>query len=278
MNILVSLDSNYIKQVKVMLTSLQIENHNEEFYIYVLNSNLTNGDIENIKKCADVNRTKIFDVKVPDDMFSNVPITDRYPREMYFRIFAAKLLPDNLDRILYLDPDLVVINSLNEFYNMDLKDMYYAGATHIGKLGKPITKLNEVRLNMPPECEYINSGVLLMNLEALRREQNEEEVSEYIKKNTTRLYLPDQDVINGLYGDKIICVNEKKYNFGERDFIKNKYLSINGEKIDMKWVVNNACIIHYYGRNKPWKEDYIGDLDVFYHIYEKRLRQFEEME
>lgn len=278
MNILVSLDSNYIKQVKVMLTSLQIENHNEEFYIYVLNSNLTNGDIENIKKCADVNRTKIFDVKVPYDMFSNVPITDRYPREMYFRIFAAKLLPDNLDRILYLDPDLVVINSLNEFYNMDLKDMYYAGATHIGKLGKPITKLNEVRLNMPPECEYINSGVLLMNLEALRREQNEEEVSEYIKKNSTRLYLPDQDVINGLYGDKIICVNEKKYNFGERDFIKNKYLSINGEKIDMKWVVNNACIIHYYGRNKPWKEDYIGDLDVFYHIYEKRLRQFEEME
>lgn len=245
MNILVSLDSNYIKQVKVMLTSLQIENHNEEFYIYVLNSKLTNGDIENIKKCADVNRTKIFDVKVPYDMFSNVPITDRYPRKMYFRIFAAKLLPDNLDRILYLDPDLVVINSLNEFYNMDLKDMYYAGATHIGKLGKPITKLNEVRLNMPPECEYINSGVLLMNLEALRREQNEEEVSEYIKKNSTRLYLPDQDVINGLYGDKIICVNEKKYNFGERDFIKNKYLSINGEKIDMKWVVNNACIIHY---------------------------------
>lgn len=275
MNILVSLDSNYIKQVKVMLTSLQIENNNEEFYIYVLNSKLTNEDIENIKRCADVNRTKIFDVKVPDNMFTNVPITDRYPREMYFRIFAAKLLPDNLDRILYLDPDLVVINSLKEFYNMDLKDMYYAGATHIGK---SITKLNEVRLNMPHECEYINSGVLLMNLEVLRREQNEEEVSEYIKKNSTRLYLPDQDVINGLYGDKIICVNEKKYNLGERDFIKTKYLSINGEKINMKWIVNNACIIHYYGRNKPWKEDYIGDLDVFYHMYEKRLRQFEEME
>lgn len=274
MNILVSLDSNYIKQVKVMLTSFQIENHNEEFYVYVLNSKLTSGDIENIKRCADINRTKIFDIKVPDSMFTNVPITDRYPREMYFRIFAAKLLPDNLDRILYLDPDLVIINSLNEFYNMDLKDMYYAGATHIGK---PITKLNEVRLNMPPECEYINSGVLLMNLKALRREQNEEEVTEYIKKNSIRLYLPDQDVINGLYGDKIICVSEKKYNFGERDFIKTKYLSINGEKIDMKWIVNNACIIHYYGRNKPWKEDYIGDLDVFYHIYEKRLRQFEEI-
>ena len=110
MNILVSLDSNYIKQVKVMLTSLQIENHNEEFYVYVLNSKLTSGDIENIKRCADINRTKIFDIKVPDSVFTNVPITDRYPREMYFRIFAAKLLPDNLDRILYLDPDLVIIN------------------------------------------------------------------------------------------------------------------------------------------------------------------------
>ena len=257
-----------------MLTSLQIENPNEEFSIYVLNSKLNKEDIENIEKCTDLKRCKTFDIKVPDNMFTNVPITDRYPREMYFRIFAAKLLPGNLDRILYLDPDLVVINSLNEFYNMDLKDMYYAGATHIGK---PITKLNEVRLNMPPECEYINSGVLLMNLEVLRREQKEEDVIEYIGKNSTRLYLPDQDVINGLYGHKIICVDEKKYNFGERDFIKTRYLSINDEKIDMKWVVNNACIIHYYGRNKPWKDEYLGDLDVFYHIYEKRLRQFEEM-
>lgn len=274
MNILVSLDSNYIHQLKVMLTSLQIENPNEEFSIYILNSKLNKEDIENIKKCTDLKRCTTFDVKVPDNMFTNVPITDRYPREMYFRIFAAKLLPDNLDRILYLDPDLVIINSLNEFYNMDLKDMYYAGATHIGK---PITKLNEVRLNMPPECEYINSGVLLMNLEALRKEQKEEEVIEYIEKNSTRLYLPDQDVINGLYGHKIICVDEKKYNFGERDFIKTRYLSINDQKIDIKWVVNNACIIHYYGRNKPWKDEYLGDLDVFYHIYEKRLRQFEEM-
>lgn len=274
MNILVSLDSNYLTQLKVMLTSLLAENPKENFDIYILNVFIGEEELEEVRNCIDKRRNRIIDVKVPEDMFSNAPITDRYPREMYFRIFAAKLLPTNIDKILYLDPDIIIINSLKDLYEIDLKNNYYAGATHIGK---PITKLNEVRLNMPSESEYINSGVLLMNLKLLREEQEEEDVFEFIKENSSKLYLPDQDVINALYGDKIITIDARKYNLGERDYMKSSFnLGKSTEKIDMKWVVNNTCIIHYYGRNKPWKGDYIGELDVFYYIYEKKLMDLTE--
>lgn len=269
MNILVSLDSNYLRQLEVMLTSLLCENPKEGFDIYILNSSITDEELEDIRNSIDKNRSRIIDVKVAEDMFCNAPISDRYPREMYFRIFAAKLLPDNIDKILYLDPDVIVLNSLRELYDTELNNMYFAGATHIGK---PITKFNEVRLNMPSESEYINSGVLLMNLKLLREEQKEEEVFNFIEENSSKLYLPDQDVINALYADKIISIDARKYNLGERYYKKVSLTpSIIGEKIDMKWVVKNTCIIHYYGRNKPWKKDYLGELDVFYYIYERKL-------
>ena len=275
MNILVSLDSNYINALEVMLTSLLVENQEEKFDVYVLNSSISFEEFKEIKYSLDANRCRIIDVKVDEDQFKDAPISDRYPKEMYYRILAAKLLPESVDRILYLDPDLVIINSIDELYNMNLGDKYFAGATHIGK---QLNIINEMRLSMPAESEYINSGVLLMNIKLLRKEQDEKEVFDYIKENSLKLFLPDQDVINALYGDKIVIIDAEKYNMGEVYYKKIKYLPGGSEeKIDMKWVVNNTCIIHYCGRNKPWKEDYWGELDVFYYIYEKKLNDYKNM-
>lgn len=275
MNILVSLDSNYINALEVMLTSLLVENPEQKFDVYVLNSSISFEEFKEIKYSLDANRCRIIDIKVDEDQFKDAPISDRYPKEMYYRILAAKLLPENIDRILYLDPDLIIINSIDELYNMDLEGKYFAGATHIGK---QLNIINGMRLSMPAESEYINSGVLLMNIDLLRKEQDEKEVYNYIKGNSLMLFLPDQDVINALYGDKTVIIDAEKYNMGEVYYKKIKYLPGGSEeKIDMKWVVNNTCIIHYYGRNKPWKEDYWGELDVFYYIYEKKLNDYKNM-
>lgn len=275
MNILVSLDSNYKKVLEVMLTSLLASNPHNKFNVYVLNSSLSNEDFKEIKYSLDFGRCRIIDIKVDEDQFKDAPLTDRYPKEMYYRILAAKLLPEDIDRILYLDPDLIIINSIKELYNTDLTNMYFAGATHIGR---QLNIINEVRLSMSSESEYINSGVLLMNLELLRREQDERKVYEYIRENSLKLFLPDQDVINALYGDKTIIIDAERYNMGEIYYKKIKYLpGGREEKIDMKWIVNNTSIIHYYGRNKPWNDLYLGELDVFYYIYEKKLNDYKEL-
>ena len=46
-------------------------------------------------------------------------------------------------------------------------------------------------------------------------------------------------------------------------------LKVNTFKIDEKWVEDNCCIIHYFGKNKPWKDNYKGILKKFYLIYER---------
>lgn len=107
MNVLVTLNSNYVKQLAVLLTSLIQSNLEIHFIVYVAHISMTRQDFAFINQHVDTSICTIVEIKIPADLFSDAPITRRYPKEMYYRIFAAQFLPKDLDRILYLDPDLV---------------------------------------------------------------------------------------------------------------------------------------------------------------------------
>ena len=112
-NILVTLDRNYLKVLSVMLYSLSQSDPDAVFTVYVANNSLTEDDFSSLRTL--IPRTEFVDVRVCDELLSGAPISDRYPKEMYFRLFAAQYLPQELDRILYLDPDLVILNDLRVF-------------------------------------------------------------------------------------------------------------------------------------------------------------------
>lgn len=266
MNLLITINKGYIKQLNILLKSIQISNPDEHFNVYILHRELDEDDIMKIKNQIDVERFYFTTIKVTESEINELPqYQKRYPSEIYFRIFATKYLPQEVDRILYLDADTIVINKLNELYEMDFENNYYIAATHIKKI---LHKFNEIRLDIKKEEPYVNSGVLLINLQALRKIDIEKEVIQYIKENANKLILPDQDIITALYGNKVKLVDALKYNLGERDLNKH---NINNPKklIKLKWVCKNTVIIHYYGKNKPWNKNYIGILDCFYKKVEK---------
>ena len=257
MNILITIDNRYTEPARVMLSSLLRKNKGTQFDIYVLHSSLTGENIAALESVLEPGRSKLHTVKITTDgLLDSAPTTDRYPKEMYFRIFAARYLPEQLDRILYLDPDIVVNGSLTDLYEMPLDGYLIAAATHVHEI---MRKINVIRLDMHEDGTYINSGVLLMNLRALREEQDCNEVFDYIKKYKYLLMLPDQDVLSGLYSDRIIPIDACRYNMTERLF---RYCRMDDDTKDINWVRSNSAIIHYCGRNKPWKENYIGKLDV----------------
>lgn len=259
MNILVTLNSNYLKVLVVMLKSLAISNNHKKIYVYVMNTSLTDKDINYIKENT-LNNIFIIDLKVKDSKLDKAPITKRYPKEMYYRILASYYLPKKVDKILYLDPDLVVINKLDKLYNLDLDNYYFAAASHIWGI---LQTFNRIRLKMKNDDIYINSGVMLMNIKLLRKEQNKEAVYKFIKKNKNNLMLPDQDVISGLYANKILPLDPYVYNMTEK-LLKQKYFV---PHISKRWIKDNSVIIHYCGRNKPWNKKYKGSLNEFYNYY-----------
>ncbi len=261
MNILLTFNAGYIQQTIVMLKSLLHTNPADSFNVYVMNTGLTKENFTEIEEAIahlNDNRLQLIDVKVNVEALKDAPITKRYPKEMYFRIFAAHFLPKHLDRILYLDPDLVVINPIQSLYSMDIQDNFFIAASHVRR---SLETINAIRLRMEAPGPYINSGVMVINLQALRQEQRLDKVYRYIDKHKNVLILPDQDVISALYGQKIRLVDPFIFNMTERQWIfyKARY-----PWLSLSWIRKNSAIIHYCGRNKPWNERYFGKLDMFY--------------
>lgn len=263
MNLLVTLNAGYLRPLAVMLKSAVTANPDVVFDVYVLHKSLTEDDLSRVLRAIGSDRIVFHPIRIDDSSLAEAPTSRRYPTEMYYRLFACLYLPEAIDRVLYLDPDLVVLNSLREFYGMSLENHFFAACSHVFIRG--IQRFNEFRLNMEKGTPYINSGVLLMNLSLLRKEMIPDEVFAYIRNHRRRLLLPDQDVLSALYGSKTLLVNSLLYNLSEpfRNAYNNRLFP--GETpISLEWVRRNTAIVHYCGKNKPWKPKYDGVLDVFF--------------
>lgn len=199
-------------------------------------------------------------IQVPEALFEGFPESDRYPRQIYYRLAAPLLLPRDLDRILYLDVDTVIINPLTELYETDFGGNFYVGCTHTREF---LTKINQARLKSEKAVSYINTGVLLLNLPALRENISLAEIREYTQQRKYALLLPDQDILTALYGDKVKLADTMRYNLSDR-ILAFYNADHSHEKADLAWVREHGVVIHYCGKNKPWHDDYIGVLGVFY--------------
>lgn len=264
MNLLVTLDSHYIKPLKIMLTSLFANNPGETFHVYLMHSSIKEGEIAEIAEFVEGYGQKLFELKIDNTYFENAPVVLHYTKEMYYRLLAYKFLPPELDRILYLDPDILVINPVRELYELPLEGYLYAAAYHNVL---PVKEINRIRLYPYEINAYFNSGVLLMNLELQRKLIDEKAIYHFVDKNRTKLIMPDQDVINALYSKQIKCIDEKLYNYDVRYYKYYKVMS--NHTCDMDYILRNTVFLHFCGKRKPWNKGYSGQFHALYKHYEK---------
>lgn len=262
MNLLFAVDKRGIFLIRNCLWSISKNGGSKEYNVYILHSDLMEED----KKALELNMPKSIIchyIKIPQDIFLHFPVTKIYPQQIYYRLIAPLLLPENLERILYLDIDTIIINSLEKLYKMDFGESWFMACTHTRAF---LTKFNQVRLgmNLNKDIPYINTGVMMMNLPLLRKYIDMDTIKRFVEDKQNLLMLPDQDILTALYGDKVKLLDSMIYNLSDRTLaFYNK--DPKNRKVDLEWVRNNSVIIHYFGKNKPWKEGYKGILGVFYY-------------
>lgn len=258
-NILVTINRGYVKHFYVMLTSL-LYNTANALNVYVMHDDLTAIDEEDIRRhFPTVSFSFIFMEK---SFCCGFPTTKRYPYTVYYRIFAPLFLPETLDRVLYLDCDLIVHNPIDEFYDSDFKENLLIACSHAGAF---LRFINKIRLGGKRKAVYMNTGVLLMNLPLLRECLDVERIKAYTRRCKRRLILFDQDILYAFFGDRVLRENALRYNLSDRQI--RWHNRFHRDKITSEWVKKNNVIAHYIGRNKPWKKDYKGILGEYYHEY-----------
>ena len=270
MNILVTLDRNYLPPLRVMLGSLLRNDPGETFEIYAIGDGLMPEDWAALEElCA--GRGRIHPLEVPADLFADAPVARYWTRAMYYRLLAAELLPRSLDRVLYLDPDILVINPVRALYDTDLEGDLMPAATHTGLLAGITDPVNRLRLENYEAEAYYNSGVLLMDLAAGRREIHPDELFSYVAEHGKELLLPDQDLLNALYGRRILPLDDALWNYDARNY--NNYRLRSAGTHDLPWVMEHTAILHFCGKAKPWKPGYLYRFGVLYQHYAQIARR-----
>lgn len=265
MNILVTLNAHYLKPLQVMLTSLFMNNAHEDFTIYLIHSSIPEKQLQLLEQFVCHQGHSLVIVETDKTLFANAPVVKHYSYEMYYRLLAYRFLPTELDRILYLDPDILVLNPIRPLYEANIDSYLYAAAQHSFI---NIQEINKFRLNAYEMDAYYNSGVLLMNLAKQRETMDINDIFAYVETYRNRLVLPDQDVLNALYSPQIKNVDERLYNYDARYYRYYKLKS--GGRFDIDAVLQQTVILHFCGKKKPWHKNYNGKFHSLYKHYEKQ--------
>ncbi|MQS52717.1 glycosyltransferase family 8 protein [Companilactobacillus mishanensis] len=267
MNLLFAIDDNVTTQLLTCLYSIKMNTPNEHFSVYVIQKDKLKATDEIIEFCQKMD-IDYHAVLVDPKIFEDAPTTDRYPETIYYRLLAHEYLPEDVHRILYMDVDILIINSLVDLYNLDIGDSLYAAASHAAFENDVTDAMNKIRLGNYEAESYYNSGVLLMNLDSIRKAVKATDIFDYIKKNKLNLFLPDQDVLNGLYGHYITKIPDEIYNYDAR--MSSLYTALGKGKWNLDWVIENTVVLHFCGRDKPWKDDYNSRYAGLYKHYAHR--------
>ena len=262
-NVLFTIDKGYICHMRVTLRSLILSNANKFFNAYIMSADIEDDDLALLKK--EFEKSCAFKIiKMDDGEFEGFPTVKRYPVAIYYRIFAPILIDDDIDRLLYLDCDTIVRGDIDLIYMQDFCGNYYIGCTQIRNF---LRYMNALRLGVDKDFVYLNTGVVVMNVKELRKVLNVEEIKQFTLKNKRKMILYDQDIIYKFFGDKIKLADTRKFNLSDRRIrIENMRID-RDEKIDADWIEENAVILHYLGKNKPWKSSYRGVLQKYYDDY-----------
>lgn len=252
-NILCSTDNNYAALCGIMLTSLLENNKNVEIRIFILTQGINNEDYTKYILLGKRYNVKINILEIDPTKFKHCPIWpgDHLSVAAYYRLMASTLLPDTIDKVLYLDSDIIINDSIESLYNQNIDDIAIAAVTDAQFYNDEFYK----RLDLPKNKIYFNSGVMLINLRYWREHHVQERCFACIEKHREQLHFHDQDTLNIVLQDevKILPIT---YNF-QTVFILSEFYKfyLHERKVSIDDIITTSkrpIIIHYTGSHKPW--------------------------
>ena len=250
-NLFFACDDAYAPFLSVTLTSIREHRDLRRNYaVRVLHTGMSEEAQERLKGLLEAPG---FTLEFPDisryvaAFAQRLHTRDYYSCPTYYRLFIPRLYPE-LSKALYLDSDLVLQEDVARLYDLDLGDDL-VGAVPDAVVGtvEEFRLYVQNRLQISQPEHYFNAGVLLMNLEAMRRWDFEERFLELLGKVTFRVG-QDQDYLNVLCRDRVRYV---------------------GREWNVMPTGQDHCapsLIHYNLDAKPWRRDDVQYAETFWRI------------
>lgn len=246
-HIAMAFDDNYARHCGVTIASILQNNAENEICFHLLTMGVPDNNKEKLQSITNKRGARICFYDIDEGLVKDMPnnlLGSKITMATYCRLFIADMLPTDIDKVLYLDCDLVVRHNLRELWDTDISDVGIAGVTDRGvQLFGSWIEYDVARYG------YVNAGVLLLNLDYWRKNDILTRFKEYIADNAKKIMLHDQDVLNGvLYANMKIL--DHKWN------IMSAFVSMKHIKTYPEYYITyryDAYIAHFISNVKPWR-------------------------
>ena len=253
-------DDNYAKYLGISMLSLFQSNQEfKEIGVYVLDCGIGVENKEKLKFIAEQNNRDInfcsMEVAVSGlDLQMGVR---KIAVASYARLFLASIIPKECDRILYLDCDTIVRNSLNEYWNTNLENDMVAGVRDT------VDSFFLKKIGLDSEDYYVNAGILLINLAGWREQHLEAQFMEFIRKYNGNVPHHDQGTINGVCKNKK-CIVAPRYNatsniysFSAKTIRRIYFMNSFYSQRELEEAKKNPAVLHFTTGlvGRPWEEN-----------------------
>ena len=258
-----NIDANFMQHCAVTLVSLFENNKSADICVHIVAPSLSEENQQILRNLVASYGNDIRFYFPPEDLLSCFAIKKfgkRISMVTYYRCMFSAILPDDVEKVLYLDCDIVVLGDISEFWNTDLSG---CGAACIEDIGKDEDERYE-RLHYDRSYSYFNAGVLLINLDYWREHKVDKQCVEYFQTYPERILFNDQDLLNVvLHKDKVFVplkwnMQDGFYRYG----MDKKVADWNSFREELL----HPVILHYTNK-KPWNYDSMHPLRSEYYKY-----------
>jgi Lipopolysaccharide biosynthesis proteins, LPS:glycosyltransferases len=253
MNVLFAINDKFVPGFLTAAVSFCVNNPGKHS-IFVMHDGLSSKSQANIRKVisrfsAEVHLIAIGRGAFDDPLYTNLP---RYYSQSINRLLPQLAVPEQIHRLLYLDSDVVVNGSLEEFYNTDFRGNFLAAPSlrRDGNDGGPFWDseamvYQDIKIPLKPETLYFNSGVLLLNVDMFRT-IDRKYYDVIVQAHEKEIVFADQDILNLAFEGKVVNISDRRLNCTIAENIRKR-------KREYRWVKQEAKVVHFVVNPKPWQ-------------------------
>ncbi len=276
---------NYIHPLKMMWTSLFNTNPYElEFYLF--HEDLTREDVQELTAFASRwdNKSIIF-MHMGKEEVEGLPVTEAFPKEIYYKFLGLDHLYKELDQILCMDLDMIVKHDISDVFSINVSSHGIAACSDVFGKYFGLSANNLDCLALSHDRPYFNAGFMLFSLGFIRQIGGGRSIIKLAHSHKAKLVYPEQDILNLIFHDSFLELPWNKYNCPPIRYVMDKGKADAGilEPLELsainswmipdgyldytKAVYDNTFVVHYMGGSKPWRKE--RERSPVYDIFDK---------
>jgi lipopolysaccharide biosynthesis glycosyltransferase len=235
----VSFDKNYLTPFYALLASVFESNPKQEFSFHCITKDIIDNEKQKLQDYLHQNACKVHYYEINEQLLENLNHTTRglWTLATYYKVFFPFLVPVTIEKLLYLDIDMIVLKPLKSIYDTPI-DGYPVGAVCDRYTD------NRESLGIFSADGYFNAGLLLFNIPVWKEQNITEKTLDFASEYPEKLKFVDQDALNAVLVD-----NWKK--LSENYNLVSLHIPFGISKKEADILIKDKVVIHFTGK-KPW--------------------------